>query len=290
LVVPWIGGRRGPGRKPEARKAVLAWLGGRQGGPPAGLRINALHSAAGQADLLALAQSTCSADFVMIPKLRHAAELRLLEQVLPPRAGFLFPLIESPDALEDAYQIAAHPRAECVLFGAVDFAAEAGCDTTWEALLYARSRLACACAAHGATLFDVPYLALDDAQGCEAETRRSRALGIRARCAIHPQTKLRPFTGRLRPAPKKLRTRAAWWRPTRAAGLANWMARWWNCPYSSGRNKCWPRLANTEEAEHGQVDEAGRRKPLPRDFRALLRAIHRGRHLRTPPRQNGHRV
>jgi len=172
--------------KPEARKAVLAWLGGRQGGPPAGLRINALHTAAGQADLLALSQSTCSADFVMIPKLRHAAELRLLDQLLPPRAGFLFPLIESPDALEDAYEIAAHPRAECVLFGAVDFAAEAGCDTTWEALLYARSRLACACAAHGATLFDVPYLALDDAQGCETETRRSRALGIRARCAIHP--------------------------------------------------------------------------------------------------------
>jgi len=133
------------------------------------------------------ADNACSADFVMIPKLRHAAELRLLDKVLPPSAGFLFPLIESPDALEGAYEIAAHPRAECVLFGAVDFAAEAGCETTWEALLYARSRLACACAANGATLFDVPYLALDDAQGCEAETRRSRALGIRARCAIHPR-------------------------------------------------------------------------------------------------------
>ena len=98
-------------------------------------------------------------------------------------------IIECNDGLEQAYRIArASERLEALFFGGVDMSADLGCQPTWRALLYARSRVVHAAAGAGLDVIDVPYLDLEDANGMaeEAEAAR-RARPSAARGAIHPK-------------------------------------------------------------------------------------------------------
>merc|ERR1712023_104597 len=88
-------------------------------------------------------------------------------------------IIESNSGLEKAHQIAqASPRVEAMLFGGVDMAAELRCEASWEALLYARSRLVHAAAAAQLDLIDVPFLDLSDPEGLRKEATSAKALGF----------------------------------------------------------------------------------------------------------------
>lgn len=180
-----------PAGKADARRAVFEFLAERDGAgePELGVRFNSLRGADGLRDVLACGEAATGADFavpdfVMLPKTDHPMELVLARELLGDVV--LFPVIESAAGLVRAGDIAAAPGVACLLFGAVDYSADVGCTLDWEALAWARSELANACAAAGVTMFDVPYLDVGDEAGLEAETRRSRALGIPARAAIHP--------------------------------------------------------------------------------------------------------
>lgn len=181
-----------PDRKDAARDAVFAALAG--SAPTRAelvLRINGLGTPAGLADLLALLRAPRPPSGIMIPKIRAAAELRLLDELLetaPALAGLgLHVIIETNDGLAEAGAIArASPRLASLLFGAVDMSAELRCANTWEPLLYARSRVVHAAAAAGLDALDVPWLDLADLDGLTREARAAAALGFGGKAAIHP--------------------------------------------------------------------------------------------------------
>ncbi|WP_425253218.1 HpcH/HpaI aldolase/citrate lyase family protein [Janthinobacterium sp. NFX145] len=173
--------------KDGARSTVMAYLAApREGRVALGVRINALGTAAGLRDLLALGDSGAVPDFVMLAKVGDAAEVRQAAALTDARTG-LVALIESPGGLARVESIAtAHPRLRALMFGGGDFAAESRAQFSWEPLLYGRQRLAAAAAAAGIEAIDVPFLDLQDVAGLEAETRRVLALGYTCKAAIHP--------------------------------------------------------------------------------------------------------
>ena len=171
-----------PDAKPSARRAVSSLLAGRgSGGPAVGVRVNATDTAWSREDLAAAG----TADFVMLPKTNGVEDLKRTRDAWVSE-GLLWPLVETTEGLKNVWEIAAAPGVQGVLFGALDFSAEVGCEVAWEPLLYARGRLAVACARAQVELLDAPYGDLADAQGFEEQTRRAKALGFTGRACIHP--------------------------------------------------------------------------------------------------------
>ena len=181
--------------KDDARATVVAHFRGdfRAGLAPhqlKGLRVNNIHTPAGVRDLDALASSGVAPDFVLLPKVESAFEVRLYARHLEGgQAGIAFGcLIESARGLEAAMEIAqADPRVRVLAFGGVDLAADLRAELAWEPLLYGRSRLVQAAASAGLGLLDVPHLALDDEAALAAECARVKALGFTSKLAIHPK-------------------------------------------------------------------------------------------------------
>lgn len=181
--------------KEDARATVVAHFRGdfRAGLAPhqlKGLRVNNIHTPAGVRDLDALVSSGVAPDFVLLPKVESAFEVRLYARHLEGgQAGIAFGcLIESARGLEAAMAIAqADPRVRILAFGGVDLAADLRAELAWEPLLYGRSRLVQAAASAGLGLLDVPHLALDDAAALAAECARVKALGFTSKLAIHPK-------------------------------------------------------------------------------------------------------
>lgn len=174
-----------PQDKDEARDTVLAFLSGTDHKHVA-LRINAADTDYFSDDVKALSKAGLKLPFIMVPKVSAAAELNLLDKMLADKCGPFFALIESAKGVVNCEEIVSHRMVKYALYGAIDYAGDVGCDTSWETHLYARSRLVAACAAHNVTLFDTPYIDVKDAEGLEASTRKSKGLGIYARSAIHP--------------------------------------------------------------------------------------------------------
>lgn len=177
-----------PDQKAAARTAVGEFLRADRAAKPAlGLRLNAPSTLAMAQDLAAVAEALAHTAFVMVPKTQAGIELENLRAALGAGCPPLWPVIETARALEAAYEIAraAGPDGG-VLFGAADFSADVGCTLEWEALAYARGRLAAACATANIALLDVPYLDVKDAAGLTESTRRAKALGFTGRACIHP--------------------------------------------------------------------------------------------------------
>lgn len=154
------------------------------------LRINPIATAAGIADMQAIAGALAAGviiDGIMLAKAESAADVRQLASYLGEHPVSLIPLIESPRGLLNADAIAgADPRVRALMFGAADFSAELGVSMTWEPLLFARGQLAVVAAAHGLELIDVPFVQIKDLQGLAQETQRVVAMGFSAKAAIHP--------------------------------------------------------------------------------------------------------
>jgi citrate lyase beta subunit len=58
---------------------------------------------------------------------------------------------------------------------------------SWEAMLYARGRVAHAAALGRVALLDVPHLDLNDEEGLRAQALRAKAMGFTGKFAIHPR-------------------------------------------------------------------------------------------------------
>ncbi len=114
------------------------------------------------------------------------AELDALADRLGAGHAPLWAVIESAEGLKNAWDIAASPGLEGVLFGGADYSVDIGSDMEWDALAYARGRLVAACARAGVQLLDVPFLDVRDPDGLIAATRRVRAMGFTGRACIHP--------------------------------------------------------------------------------------------------------
>lgn len=165
-----------PDDKGAARAATVAVLDGRFG-----VRVNAVRSPVGEADLDALAGA--SPVFVMIPKAASADDVAAVRTTT---SAPLWPIVESAEGLYAAWEIAAAPGVQGVLFGGADYAADLGCTMEWEPLFHARGLLAAACARAGVELLDVPHLDIGDEADLIATTQRIKAMGFTGRACIHP--------------------------------------------------------------------------------------------------------
>ncbi|MBS0477766.1 MAG: HpcH/HpaI aldolase/citrate lyase family protein [Proteobacteria bacterium] len=166
--------------KTQARADAIAAIGDR-----IAIRINPLTTPTGLADLLALAAAPAPPALIFVPKVESRGEIAVLRGALGDFAGIV-PLIETPLGLRHAPAIAAAPGVAAVMFGGGDVAAELGVALAWDPLLYARQALLVACAEAGAPAIDVPWIALDDADGLVDECARAHAIGFQAKAAIHP--------------------------------------------------------------------------------------------------------
>lgn len=154
------------------------------------VRINPLSTVDGLKDLQAIAESDAPPPAIMIPKIKSAAEVQLLDALLssgPCRTTRFCVIIETNQGLEHAFGIAqASPRIDSMILGAVDMSADLRCQKAWEPLLYTRSRLVHAAASAGIDLLDVPYLNLDDPEGLRQEAMGCARLGFTGKASIHP--------------------------------------------------------------------------------------------------------
>jgi (S)-citramalyl-CoA lyase len=153
-------------------------------------RINSISTVHGLKDLQAIIESDAPPPSIMIPKVRSAEEIQLIETLLSTgtaRDIRFCVIVETNQGLERAVEIAkSSPRIDSMILGAVDMSAELRCQKAWEPLLYTRSRLVHAAASAGIDLLDVPFLNLDDPVGLEAEARACARLGFTGKAAIHP--------------------------------------------------------------------------------------------------------
>ena len=175
----------GLGEKDQSRQDVLSWL-AKTDHKNVSLRINALDTEEGDKDVAALNNCGLTLPFLMIPKAASRSQLDKLDDKLPNVLGTFFVIIESAKGLLNCEEIFSNKRVTLGMYGLIDFAADINCAPSWEAHLYARSRLVVAAAAHDVSLFDGPHVTVSDLDDCEATTRRAKSLGIHARSAIHP--------------------------------------------------------------------------------------------------------
>ncbi len=181
-----------PKDKPEARRKALALF----EAPPADdnvekiLRINSVRERFGIEDLSAILNSKSPPPAIMMPKVRTADEVVLVDQLLGEAQHLtrIHVIIETNEGLEAAHEIArASTRIDALFFGAIDMAPELRCDLSWENLLYARSRVVHAAASAGLDVIDVPHLDLDDMEGMRIAAEQARALGFAGKGSIHPK-------------------------------------------------------------------------------------------------------
>jgi (S)-citramalyl-CoA lyase len=154
------------------------------------VRVNSLRTADGLADLLAVVNSDTPPPGLMLPKIKSPDEVRLLDEILDSIDAEmrLQLIIETNEGLEACHEIArASERTDALLFGGADMAAELRVESSWAALLHARSTLVHAAAGAEIDLIDVPYLDLDDLEGLEREAALCAELGMTGKGAIHPK-------------------------------------------------------------------------------------------------------
>jgi len=185
-----------PAARATARAGALAWLAAQ----PAtdrrtalALRINGVRTLDGLADVQALAAFPGALDWLLLPKVEAGAEIECVRAWLGSRDVRLVALLESPRGIERAADIGAALAGACgadraaLMLGGADLSAELGVPLSAAGLAYARGRLVNAARAAGVQAWDVPCLAVDDADALRAETRAVQAIGFTCKTAIHPR-------------------------------------------------------------------------------------------------------
>lgn len=183
-----------PGRKTQARQDALAFAAQyRRGTGEAklALRVNALRTREGLADVAALAQCGAHLDWLLLPKVEHAADAGMLHAWAGAAFDALAVLLETPLGIERAAALAEvvqvdAPKLQALMLGGADLCVELGASFGWDGLLYARGRLVNAARSASLQAWDVPHLDLNDLAGLTDETRIVLRLGFSCKTAIHP--------------------------------------------------------------------------------------------------------
>ncbi len=180
-----------PDLKAAARgQACAAVAGGGYGGRELVIRINALDTPWGEADLAAAVAA--APDAILVPKVSSAVGLRLRKLGAAERTR-VWAMIETPQAILDAGSIAsaAHDvdtRLSCLVMGTNDLAKD-----TRARLLPGRAAMLpwlmtalAAARSSGIDILDGVYNSLSDEAGFRAECEQGRDCGFDGKTLIHP--------------------------------------------------------------------------------------------------------
>jgi citrate lyase subunit beta/citryl-CoA lyase len=151
-----------------------------EGGLHCWVRINEPGSAAGTADLRALAGAPPAA--IVVPKASRAVDIEAVRRVANVPIVALIESIAGFAAIDDV----ATSGLAALAFGAYDFCAELGARPTPEVLAPWRARVVFAARAAGIAAIDTPFVALEDAAGLAREAALAVDFGFDGKLAVHP--------------------------------------------------------------------------------------------------------
>ncbi|WP_163849020.1 HpcH/HpaI aldolase/citrate lyase family protein [Pseudooceanicola aestuarii] len=175
-----------PEAKPAARDTLRAAL--QQGGygdRAKIIRINGLDTEWGAGDVEALKDA--GADAFLLPKVNAAADIDALSPLLGPDMP-IWAMMETPLAIFNAAEIAAHPQVQGFVAGTNDLAKELGCRNRADRLpmQMALQTILMAARAHGVIAADGVYNQYLDEDGLRDECEQGRDLGFDGKTLIHP--------------------------------------------------------------------------------------------------------
>jgi citrate lyase subunit beta / citryl-CoA lyase len=172
------------------------------------VRVHAVDHAAFDADMAVIAGRLArQLSHIMIPKVESVADVLRAEQALLAASAGNLPLhvlIESPLAVRNAFEIAAHPRVQSLSFGLMDFVSSHGGaipadgmssqgQFTHPLVLRAKLEIASACHAYGKVPSHCVVTEFNDAAAMTRAARRAaRELGYTRMWSIHPN-QIRPI-------------------------------------------------------------------------------------------------
>ena len=180
-----------PDAKADARaNAVAAARSGEYGNREITIRANGLDTPWGIEDLDAIATSGAAA--VVIPKVNSVAYLDEVSERLAaagaPGELTIWAMIETPTAILDVRQIAAHPRVNVLVMGTNDLIKELRCGVSADrtALLPHLTTALLGAREAGKVILDGVYNDVRDADGFVAEARQGKLLGFDGKTLVHP--------------------------------------------------------------------------------------------------------
>lgn len=146
------------------------------------VRINALDTEWGVDDIAA----TKGADAVLLPKVNSAADLDALAKLVGDMP--IWAMMETPQGILNATEIAAHPQLAGMVMGTNDLAKDLNCRFRADRLPLMASLQICLLAArcHGVVVIDGVYNAFKDEDGLSAECEQGRDMGFDGKTLIHP--------------------------------------------------------------------------------------------------------
>ncbi len=180
-----------PDAKEQARaNAVAAASSGEYGRRELTIRCNGLDTPWGRDDVRAVAASGASA--VVIPKVSSPAYLdeisALLDAAGAPAEMGIWPMVETPTAIFDCRQIAAHQRARVLVIGTNDLARElrAGLVASRHPLIPHLAVALAAAREAGKVIVDGVFNDVRDPDGLRVECLQGFEMGFDGKTLVHP--------------------------------------------------------------------------------------------------------
>ncbi|MEP6773646.1 MAG: aldolase/citrate lyase family protein, partial [Polaromonas sp.] len=178
------------------------------------VRIHAVDHPAFDADMAVIAgKLSRHLSHIMIPKVESVADVIKAEQALLAASAGALPLhvlIESPLAVRNAFDIAAHPRVQSLSFGLMDFVSahggaipadgmSSGGQFRHPLVVRAKLEIASACHAHGKVPAHCVVTEFNDIEAITSAARyAARELGYSRMWSIHPN-QIRPILAAFSP-------------------------------------------------------------------------------------------
>ena len=177
------------------------------------IRINSVGSGLEKYDLAAAVATNPEA--VVVPKVETAQQVRAISEYIeiyerssrmPVGTIRMLVGVETAKGILNIKDIAeSDRRLEAIIFGAEDYAASIGATRTKEAMevLYARSAVITACAAHDLQAIDMVYIDFRDVDGLRLEAKQAAGLGFSGKQIIHPN-QVAPVQEAFTPSPEAI--------------------------------------------------------------------------------------
>jgi citrate lyase subunit beta/citryl-CoA lyase len=169
--------------KNVGRNALTNWLDSaeaRENKVPILVRVNCVHSGCFGDDLRACRRPDVAG--VVLPKAERVDAIASASAGAP-----VFPIIETALGFSRVTELAAGPRVQRLLFGAIDFKHDMGIDGDLDELLYFRSQIVLASRIAGIlSPVDGVTTEIDDQAKIESDAVYAKRLGFGGKLCIHP--------------------------------------------------------------------------------------------------------